>query len=53
MRPVEITVPVNHLADSSKPDAGIKMNMESGEAHLQKGAHDKDISASVQFKRVW
>ncbi len=25
----------------------------SGETLLQKGAHDKDISASVQFKRVW
>jgi uncharacterized protein with beta-barrel porin domain len=25
----------------------------SGEAQLQKGAHDKDISASFQFKRVW
>ena len=25
----------------------------NGEAQLQKGAHDKDISASVQFKRVW
>ncbi|WP_303758265.1 autotransporter domain-containing protein [Selenomonas ruminantium] len=25
----------------------------SGEAQLQKGAHDKDVSATVQFKRVW
>ena len=25
----------------------------SGEAQLQKGAHDKDISATAQFKRVW
>ena len=25
----------------------------NGEAQLQKGAHDKDISASLQFKRVW
>ncbi len=25
----------------------------SGETLLQKGTHDKDISASVQFKRVW
>ncbi|WP_029541619.1 autotransporter outer membrane beta-barrel domain-containing protein [Selenomonas sp. AB3002] len=25
----------------------------NGEAQLQKGAHDKDIFASVQFKRVW
>jgi len=25
----------------------------SGETLLQKGGHDKDISASVQFKRVW
>ena len=25
----------------------------NGEAQLQKGAHDKDLIASVQFKRVW
>ena len=25
----------------------------NGEAQLQKGAHDKDISAYLQFKRVW
>ena len=25
----------------------------SGETQLQKGAHDKDFSATAQFKRVW
>ena len=25
----------------------------NGEVQLQKGAHDKDVSASIQFKRVW
>ena len=25
----------------------------SGETQLQKGAHDKALSATVQFKRVW
>ena len=25
----------------------------NGEVQLPKGAHDKDVSASIQFKRVW
>ncbi|SFW62473.1 autotransporter outer membrane beta-barrel domain-containing protein [Selenomonas ruminantium] len=45
MRPVEITVPVNHLADSGKPDAGIKMNMELPMA--------RDNNAWVKFTKNW
>jgi uncharacterized protein with beta-barrel porin domain len=45
MRPVEITVPVNHLADSGKPDDGVKMNIELLVA--------QDNNAWVKFTKSW
>ena len=42
----------------NKPGAVQKLEFSKGwfvggEAQLLKGAHDKDVSAAVQFKRVW
>ena len=45
MQPVEVTVPVNHLADSDKADDGIKMNMELPVA--------QDNNAWVKFTKNW
>ncbi|MBQ5502795.1 MAG: autotransporter domain-containing protein, partial [Selenomonas sp.] len=45
LRPVEVTVPVNHLADSGKPDDGVKMNIELPVA--------QDNSAWVKFTKNW
>lgn len=45
MQPVEVTVPVNHLADSDKADDGIKMNMELPVA--------QDDNAWVKFTKNW
>ena len=45
MRPVEIAVPVNHLADSGKPDDGVKMNIELPVA--------QDNNAWVKFTKNW
>ena len=45
MQPVEVTVPVNHLADSDKADDGIKMKMELPVA--------QNNNAWVKFTKNW
>jgi len=45
MWPVEVTVPINHLADSGKHDDGVKMNMEL--------PVPQDNNAWVKFTKNW